>query len=134
VAILGWQPQARCGRTDTATAQTQRGSIYSGDKQPMPGLVNTDPNATDPWVGFGAAKSDWGRSTRHIQGGWRAIVTQGARIACRSGRLRFIKPKWLPSWWTLLTWPMLDGISLSARIARAPQLLRQREEACALDG
>jgi len=33
--------------------------------------------------------SDWGVRRNDIQGGWRAIVTQGARVAGRSGRLLF---------------------------------------------
>jgi len=66
----------------------QRRRKNDSDKPPGSRLVSTRPNGW-PLGRVRGRGGNWGCWPRHIQGGWRAIVTQGARIASRSGRLRF---------------------------------------------
>jgi hypothetical protein len=97
--MVCWQPPYGCVSADTGVAQTQPRSIYDSDSFASRAYPGACPNAWPLGRVRGRGKR-LGTLTRHIQGGWRAIVTQGARIARRSGRLRLDSPHRIITQWT----------------------------------
>jgi len=79
--LVMWPP----GHSFGANAAMQ---VFDRDKAPPTGLARASPSAGLPEV-RGGCLVRWGPALQRLQGGWRAIVTQDARIARRSGRLLF---------------------------------------------